>query len=133
MLGKIRLDLRPRADQHRPDEPSALRRDAGQPGKAGPAREVQEHGLEIVVLRVRRGDKAGERVKERVAELARSLFQRFMRLRRPRLHVAAARVQRHAERGAQLPDKGLVAVGFRAAQVMVEVRGLYPDAERVLQ
>ena len=33
----------------------------------------------------------------------------------------------------QLPDKGLVAVGFRAAQVMVEVRGLYPDAERVLQ
>ena len=56
-----------------------------------------------------------------------------MRLRRPRLHVAAARVQRHAERGAQLPDKGLVAVGFRAAQVMVEVRSLYPDAERVLQ
>ena len=77
--------------------------------------------------------KAGECVKERIAELARSLFQRFMRLRRPRLHVAAARVQRHTERGAQLPDKGLVAVGFRAAQVMVEVRGLYPDAERVLQ
>ena len=133
VLSKTRLDLRPRADQHRPDEPSALRRNAGQSGKAGPAREVQEHGLEIVVLRVCRGDKAGECVKERVAELARSLFQRFMRLRRPRLHVAAARVQRHAERGAQLPDKGLVAVGFRAAQVMVEVRGLYPDAERVLQ
>ena len=42
-------------------------------------------------------------------------------------------VQRHPVLQAELAYKVLVAVGFRAAQVMVEVRGLYPDAERVLQ
>ena len=41
VLGKIRLDLRPRADQHRPDEPSALRRNAAQTAQRRPAYEIE--------------------------------------------------------------------------------------------
>ena len=54
VLREIRLDLRTGDGKHGPDEPLTPRRNAAESGKTGAAREIQEHGFQIVVLRVRR-------------------------------------------------------------------------------
>ena len=54
VLREIRLDLRTGDGKHGPDEPLTPRRNAAESGKTGAAREIQEHGFQIVILRVRR-------------------------------------------------------------------------------
>ena len=54
ILLEICFDLRAGNSEHRPDERIARRRNAAESSKTGAAREIQEHGFQIVVLRVRR-------------------------------------------------------------------------------
>ena len=124
MRGQVRLRLRARRVQHRAQEVSAPRRDAGQAAQAAAAREVEQQRLGIVVRRVRRRDPvitvlvraAGQK---RIAQLPRGGLGAHAA---HRCNVTAPGVKRHAQFLALRTHERLVAVALRAAQAVVEVR-----------
>ena len=124
MGGQVRLRLRARRIQHRAQEVSALRRNAGQAAQAAATREVEQQRFGVVVRRVRRRDPV-------IAVLGRAAGQkRIAQLTRGGLgahaahgrDVAAAGVKRHAQFFTLRAHERLVAVALRAAQAVVEVR-----------
>ena len=119
---EIRLNFAARQAEHRPHDVLALRRDAAQAAQRRAARQVEKHRLQIVVGGVRRGDQAVQLRKKRIAQLPSRLLHALARPCRMGGDVRAGDAQRNAERLAKRADERLVAVGFRAAQAVVEVR-----------
>lgn len=110
VLREIRLDLRTGDGKHGPDEPLTPRRNAAESGKTGAAREIQEHGFQIVVLRVRRCDEAVQGREERVAKRARCFLNGFVRLCRAGAYITVINMEHDVQLGAERTDKRLVAV-----------------------
>ena len=110
VLREIRLDLRTGDGKHGPDEPLTPRRNAAESGKTGAAREIQEHGFQIVVLRVRRCDESVQGREERVAKRARCFLNGFVRLCRAGAYITVINMEHDAQFGAERTDKRLVAV-----------------------
>lgn len=126
---QIGQNLLPRAAEDGPDEEVPLRRDAAESGQARAAQRIQQYRLQIVVCGVRGGDGLPEGGEKSVTQIPRGLFQRFAGFPCAGGSVARGGGQRHAPIVAELPDKGFVPVGFRAAQPVVEVRGGHRHAE----
>ena len=94
------------------------------------AQQVQQHRLGVVVGGVRRGELvAGQRLQKGVAAFAGGFFDAFSVCGGVLGDVGAADGQGDAVPGAEGADEGLVAVGFRPAQAVVEVGGGDGDAQ----
>ena len=91
-------------------ETGACPHTAAESGKAGAAREIQEHSFQIVVLRVRRRDKTGQGREERVAKRTRRFLNGFVRLCRAGAHISVSDMEHDVQLGAACTDKRLVAV-----------------------
>ena len=119
----------PRAAEDGADEEIPLRRDAAEAGEARAAEEIQKHCLQIVVRRMGGGDALPEGGEECVAQVPRGFFEGFAGFPGACGGVAGGDGERHAPIGAEGADEDFIAVGFRAAELMVEVRGGDGQAE----
>jgi hypothetical protein len=103
--------------EKRPDDAGPVA-DPGETGDPRPADDPVEYGLGLIVLRVGRheGPTGRDRMQPFVAGRPGPLFNRRITLDRP-----MANGDREPEPMGQLLDKRLVAIGFVAAEMMVDV------------
>ncbi len=131
---EVALNLGARARQQRAHDVPAHRRDAGQPFAAGAARQMEEHGFEVVIggmggCRETAAVFAGGLRKKPVTDLPCGLLNSQPGFRRVARHRNAAHCQRHAQPRAQRPHKRFVPVGLRAAQAVVQMESGYTIAQ----
>ena len=126
------LQLRSGRVEQRPNHVVAPRRHRRQSAAARAARQPQDHGLRLIVARMRDRDAVGLDRRERLLEeaLPREASGDFdrdaVRLRRRR-HVGIADDRGHAEPIGQRAAERRIGVGIRAANVMVEMREARED------
>ena len=115
--------------------------DAAQPLGPGPAQQLHQDGLGLVVQGVRGEDGVGVAVgdelpEEVVAKVARSLLDGLgpavgARVKDAVWNAGVADVQRNFEAQAERLDEGEIGVGLVTAQAVVDVDSRQSDAERV--
>ena len=108
-------------------------RDDAQPAQRRAADEIEQHRFQIVVGGVRRGDEAIQRREKRIAHPACGFFDAFAGFSSARGDVSAGDGEGNAPILTQLADERFVAVRFRAAQMVIIVRGTHSQAQLVLQ
>ncbi len=132
----IRLDVLAAEVDQRPDDAAAHRRDAGQTGEAGAAREVEEDGLRVVRRRVGGGnahpgqvrvlpeDPVGDLLEEAVAHLPAAGLEGLSAGRSQFRHIGVEGRERDAPFLTEGPAELLVPVGLRAADAVVDMTGV---------
>ena len=135
---KVCVYLRAGHAQDGPYHAPAPGRDAAEAAQPRAAREVEQHGLCVVVRRVRRGygvRAQGVRrpLEEPVPQPARRVLGAEAVITGKGRDIAAAGICLHAEPGAEVAHEGLVPVGLRPAQAVIIMCGPDPQAQALPQ
>lgn len=135
LLQKIGFDLAAPERKQRADHPPPPGLHARKARKPRAARQVQEHRLRLIIHVVRHGDDVRMEVTPRflqeiVTRVPPGLLQRLPMAAGKGRHVRMAAVKRHAVKLAEPTHELLVRIRRRAADAVVQVRGVQREPHR---
>ena len=114
--------------EHGPDQRAADRGNSPQPLQTGTPHQMHQHGLGVVIGGMGGGDLAGQPSQECVSGISGGSFQPLF----ARGDGGASPMEGDSHSLAEIPDKGLVPVGLRTPQAVVEMGCGQPDIQFIL-